>query len=104
MKKEFEDYKKLVKTYGADQAKVIAIRLTVLRAMETLNDLYPPYKKPERCHELQGKLKDCLSIDIKHPYRIIIKPDHDPMPIREEGGLDWSKVTRIQIIDIRDTH
>lgn len=104
LQKELEDEKKLITKHGPIQAKLIKKRLMALRALETLNDLWPPFSGPERCHELEGNLKGYLSIDIKHPYRIIIKPNHDPLPMRAQGGLDWSKVTHIEIIKILDTH
>jgi len=43
-------------------------------------------------------------MDLDHPYRLIIRPNHDPLPMREEGGLDWKAVTAIVIVEIKDTH
>ncbi len=57
-----------------------------------------------RCHELTGDRGGQLSIDLDHPYRLIFIPDHDPIPTRTEGGLDWNRVTRILILEIADTH
>ena len=33
-----------------------------------------------------------------------IIPDHDPVPKREDGSLDWSQVTAIKILVVEDTH
>jgi plasmid maintenance system killer protein len=52
------------------------------------------------CHELTGKLKGKLSVSISGNHRIIFKPAHDPVPTKEDGGLDWSRVTEITILDI----
>jgi len=54
--------------------------------------------------ELTGNRKGQLSVDLDHPYRLILKPDHDPVPQRKEGGLDWQSVTQIKIIGVVDTH
>lgn len=43
-------------------------------------------------------------MDLDHPYRLIIRPNHDPLPMRAEGGLDWKAVTAIVIVEIKDTH
>ncbi|MFH1965669.1 MAG: hypothetical protein ABIJ42_09040 [Acidobacteriota bacterium] len=76
-----------------------------LRAAESLKDFWPPKNGPERCHELTGgKLSGRLSVDLDFPYRLIFIPDHDPVPVKEDGGLDWSRVTAIKLLGIEDTH
>ena len=102
--KEFNEEKRLKKAYGELQAKKIKIRLKALRAASTLYDFWPPYKGPERCHELTGERKGQLSIDLEHPYRLIFVPNHTPVPLKPDGGLDWKKVTEIMITGIEDTH
>jgi proteic killer suppression protein len=57
-----------------------------------------------RCHELTGDRAGQLSIDLDHPYRLIFSPNHDPIPERDAGGLDWSRVNAIRILEIADTH
>ena len=67
--------------------------------MEDLRNLPSP-----RCHELKGNLKGKLSIDLYHPYRLIFEPADDPIPQKEDGGLDWTRVTSVKIIGVKDTH
>lgn len=101
----FNEEENLEKKHGSLRAKKIRIRMASLRAARTLADFSPPYRKPERCHELtEGKRKGQLSMDLDHPYRLIFVPDHDPQPERPEGGLAWSRVTAIIILGIEDTH
>jgi len=45
-----------------------------------------------------------LSLDLDGPYRLIFKPAHDPVPAKPDGGLDWSGVTAVSILEVRDTH
>jgi len=104
LKKEFNEWKQLKKAYGEHRAKKISFRLAELRAAISLNDLGPPYKKPGRYHELKGERKGQLSADLDHPYRLIFKPDHDPVPIKPDGGIDWKQITAILIIGVKDTH
>lgn len=59
---------------------------------------------PGRCHELKGNKKGQLSLDLKHPLRLIIEPANIDAEQKEDGGLDWASVTGIMIIDIEDTH
>jgi hypothetical protein len=55
-------------------------------------------------HELKGDRKGQLSVDLNHPYRLLFGPGHEPIPVLAVGGLDWTKVTRIKISGVEDTH
>jgi proteic killer suppression protein len=101
----FNENAKLEKQHGAQRAKKIRIRLAELRAAPTLNEFGPPKKPPARCHELTGgKRKGQISVDLDHPYRLIFIPNHDPVPRKEDGGLDWEQVTSVKILGVEDTH
>ncbi len=102
----FKNDESVRKHYGLCAEKIF-IRLEELENAKTLNDLAPPYSKPARCHELKlgdRKGKFHISVDVKHPYRLIFTPNHNPIPILPDGGLDWKCVTAITIIAIEDTH
>ena len=43
-------------------------------------------------------------MDLGHPYRLVFVQNETPKPVNEFGGLDWSKVGSILIIEIADTH
>lgn len=57
-----------------------------------------------RCHELIGDRKGELAVDVSGNYRIIFKPLHHPLPKKEDGGLKWEEITKIQINEIEDYH
>jgi len=57
-----------------------------------------------RCHELTADRKGQISVDLQHPYRLLFIPANVPLPRKPDGGLDWSAVTEIEIIEITDTH
>lgn len=59
---------------------------------------------PARCHELTGDRKGQLSVDVTHPYRLVFQPDHDPVPRRPDGGLDWTTVAKVLVLEVVDTH
>jgi plasmid maintenance system killer protein len=103
--KSFNEGAQLEKIYGTLRAKKIRIRMKELRAAANLMDFWPPKSPPGRCHELtEGQRAGQLSVDLDHPYRLIFIPNHDPVPARKDGGLDWSLVTAIKILGIEDTH
>jgi plasmid maintenance system killer protein len=104
LRKQCNESKTMIKAHGSQRAKKLMIIMTSLRAVANLGLFAPPYSPPHRCHELTGNMKGLISLDLDHPYRLIIKPVNDPKPERPEGGLDWSKVTAIEIQGVEDTH
>lgn len=57
-----------------------------------------------RCHELTGDREGQLSVDLDHPYRLLFEPADDPIPIKPDMGLDWTRVTAVRILEVTDTH
>ncbi len=104
LQKLFNQNKKLIKKYGERRTKLIQLRLVQIQAAQSLTDLGPPYSGPARCHELKGNRAGTFSVDLEHPYRLLFYPNHDPVPTREEGGINWSQITTIEIIGVEDTH
>lgn len=95
-------HKRLVQKYGDKQARTISRRLQQLSAA---NNLYDAGKLPQlRCHELKGARKDQLAVDLIHPSRLIFIVNHEPVPKKPDGGLDWRQVQSIKIIEIEDYH
>ena len=45
-----------------------------------------------------------LSLDLDGPYRLILVPSHNPVPMRTGGGMDWSQITAVTVLGIEDTH
>jgi len=77
-------------------------RLMELKAAPCLDDISKV--PPPRCHPLSGDRDGQLSVDLEHPYRLLFIPANDPIPLTQDGGLDWTKVTEIEIVEITDTH
>lgn len=91
-----------VKKLGPKRATKLQQRLMELSAALSLNDI--SRLPPARCHELTGNRKGQFSVDLEHPYRLIFIAADEPLPVLPDGGLDWSGVTEIEIIEIADTH
>lgn len=102
--KQCNESKAMIKAHGSQRSKKLMIVMTSLRAVSNLGIFAPPYSPPHRCHELTGNMKGLISLDLDHPYRLIIKPVNDPKSERPEGGLDWDKVTAIEIQGVENTH
>lgn len=104
LQKELNEEKAMMKAHGSIRSRRLKIVLASLRAAPSLGVFAPPMSRPHRCHELTGNRKGQLSMDLDHPYRLLFKPMHEPLPLRREGGLDWHSVTAIKILEIEDTH
>jgi proteic killer suppression protein len=92
----------LVREYGEANARLIMRRLVILDAAECLADV--PQAPPDRCHALSGRREGQFAVDAKHPQRIIFRPADEPLPMTEDGSLDLSRVTSIEILDVKDYH
>jgi plasmid maintenance system killer protein len=95
------DTRALQRSYDADVARKLRRRLDDLRAATCLEDLY---RGPGRLHELVGNRKGQLAMEIARGLRLILEPAHEPLPSKADGGLDWTRVTQVRILEIEDYH
>ena len=100
--KIFNSEKELKRAYGDRRARVIKMRLAVLREAPTLSQV--PTTPPIRRHQLSSNRAGQYAVDVVHPYRLIFKPDHAPVPKRDDGGTDTDRVTAINILEVGDYH
>lgn len=92
--------KKARKEYGPRGGDLLLLRLQQLAAASRLSDMR---HMPGRCHELTGDRAGVLSIDLVHPLRLLFEPEA-PRPVKDDGGLDWTKVEGVVICRVEDTH
>jgi toxin HigB-1 len=77
-------------------------RMMVLKAATCLPKV--SFTKPERRHELSGNRGGQFSVDLKQPYRLVFKTHPNPLPRKNDGGLDLKQITAITILDGEDYH
>ena len=83
-------------------ARAIQRRMTVLKNASNLSSV--PSTPPMRLHQLTGNREEQFAVDLAHPHRLIFAPNHDPLPTREDGGLDRERITAIVILEVVDYH
>ena len=98
----FNSTKALHRAYGSRRAKVIMMRLAILKAAKTLEQV--PATPPDRRHQLRGDRDEQYAVDLVHPYRLIFEPNHDPLPRKNDGGIDTQQVSAITIMEVIDYH
>lgn len=101
LEKKLTNPDKMVKAFGT-MAKKVNQRMEELKAAVNLEDMG---KLPAaNCHLLGSNLKGCYAVDISVNFRIIFKPDHDPIPLKVDGGMDRILITDIEVLDVEDYH
>lgn len=101
LEKQLTNPKDIKKTFG-NSAKRVNQRIKDLKAAETLEVMRSI--PAARCHELKGDRQGQLAVNVSNNYRIIFEPYHDPIPQKDDGGLDWTKVVIIKIEEVTDYH
>jgi proteic killer suppression protein len=102
LEKIFNSARELQKAYGARMARTIMNRLAVLKAARALAVV--PTTPPDRRHQLRGDRDEQFAVDLVHPHRLVFEADHNPVPRKEDGGINVEQVTAITIIDVIDYH
>jgi plasmid maintenance system killer protein len=102
LKKECEVHRNAVRKHGQRMADLIRRRLGELKGAEALEAMRNI--TGARCHELRANRSGQLSVDLEHPYRLIVEPAEPELSRKDDGGLDWEKVTGVIIVGIEDTH
>jgi len=101
LERQLTDPKVMMKSFG-QLARKVNQRLKDLSDADNLAIMKTiPASK---CHELTGDRKGELAVDVSGNYRMIFEPNHIPVPIKYDGGLNWEEVTKIQINGIEDYH
>lgn len=90
------------KTWGAINGGLVMLRLTQLAAAYTLADMRA--LPAARLHPLEGNRKGQWAVDVQHPFRLLLAPDHDPVPQLKDGGVDLENVTAVIILGVEDYH
>ena len=92
----------MVRTYGPEMARRLGSRLSELEAAAVLEDMR---SLPQaRAHELRRERDEQISLDLVHPNRLIVSVGDDPVPRKDDGGLDWTAIASVVIEEIVDTH
>ena len=94
--------RQMVREFGDESATKLGMRLQAMEAVECLADLFT---LPQcRCHPLKGDRGGQFAVDLKHPFRLVFEPRHNPMPLTDEGGIDLTQVTAVEVLAVEDYH
>ena len=98
----FNSERELRRTYGDRMARTVRLRLAVLESADTLAE--SGERQEMRLHQLTGIRMGQFAVDLVHPYRLVFIPNHTPIPLRDDGGINMAQVTSITIVEVVDYH
>jgi len=101
LKRQLADEKEMGRAFG-HVMPALKRRLDLLRAAPCLEQV--PIMPPLRRHELSHDWAGHFAVVLTGNWRLVFRPDHDPVPQRSDGGIDLAAVTAVIIVAIEDYH
>lgn len=99
LRKLCENSREANRKLGADSAGKLQRRLSELDAADNVDELIAGKR-----HPLKGDKAGQFSLALAGGKRLVFTPDHDPVPLKDDKGINWSAVTAVTIIYIGDYH
>jgi toxin HigB-1 len=87
------------KKYGFAVAKQLRSIVADLREVGTVLEL--PVGRPR---EIPATPHNMYAVDLAKGYCLVMRANHNRIPVTEMGTVDWSEVSRVMIIRIEDHH
>lgn len=100
LRKLCEDSREAVRRLGSNSAKKLQSRLSDIEAAANVKEL-PLLGNP---HSLVGDRQGQFAISLAGGKRLVFKPSHNPVPKKDDGGINWTLVTSVTIVFIGDYH
>ena len=101
LKKTCEDKAARQRAYQKDAADKLARRLDDLQAaanMDTVRQL------PGSWEELTGDRKGQFSCRLDKKLRLVVRPTNLPPPLKPDGGLNWTAIDDITVLEVVNYH
>jgi len=101
LERELADERAMKRAYG-ERSRALQNRLSVLAVAQKLSDV--PRGPPDWLEQLTGDRDERFSVVLTKNWRLIFEVDHNPIPRRDDGGIDLERVTAIRFIEVVDYH
>lgn len=96
LREKCEDNDFAYKEFGREASDALRGRLADLDACNNVLDI--PIGNPGR---IEYNNDECYKVDIDKDYKLIFSCNHTKRPTNESGQIDWGKVTRIKLLELR---
>lgn len=101
LQKQCSDERALRRAFGDRCARKLQAHLKSLQAASTLDEFR---FLPGRSHELTADRAGQLALELPDGKRLIFEPTKEPRPTKPDGGLDWTAVRSVRLLEITDYH
>src|SRR5258707_14688696 len=101
LERELADERAMKRAYG-ERTRALQNRLSVLAVAQKLSDV--PKGPPDWLEQLTGDRDEQFSVVLTKNWRLIFEIDHNPIPRRDDGGIDLYRVTAGRFIVCGDYH
>lgn len=91
-----ENPSKAESTFGLAVSEYLRRRIADLHAARTVDDLVAGY--PRFTDDTHGKMR----IDIAGTHELLFQPNHQSLSRDSAGLVDWTRIHRIQIVEIEE--
>lgn len=91
--------RRAVRELGKPCARKLFARLADLKAASHVGELVAGYP-----HPLKGDRAGQFSIRLDGGNRLVFSPASEPVPLADDGSVDWRRVTSVRIVFIGDYH
>jgi len=99
VRKLCEREREAIRRLGPDCSRKLRARLSDMAAAACVSDL-----QAGRPHPLTGDREGQFALDLARGHRLVFSPAGASEPRRDDGGIDWSRVTAVCIDYIGDYH
>ena len=90
---------KAERAFGIKAATRLRERLADIRAAESVTELVAGQPR-----EIQEGRRRHFAVDLANGYRMVFCANHVRIPVNETDRVDWSRVTRVKILQIEVGH
>jgi proteic killer suppression protein len=87
------------KALGDHSARKLRTRLAELDAAAHVGELV--FGGP---HPLKADRAGQFAVDLHGGQRLVFEPDHEPIPTKDDGSIDWARVSAVRIVYLGDYH
>ena len=101
LKKECESQSALQSAHGKRAHERSWRDIADLQAASSLAELR---SLPGRCEELKGDRRGQLDSTLPDGKRLVFESAANPSPRKTDGGLDWSAVKAMRVLEIENYH
>ena len=101
-KKVFASESSLSKEYGNVLGGRVFDLLPSMQKFQCLADV--PRRSPFFCHQLKENRDEQFAVRVDNRYRLVFEVGHDPIPRKDDGGIDLEAVTEIVVVEVVDYH